>query len=74
MLLGYVKESSHITQQMDFGADVVFGDSEHTYLTMFLTIEPQLVSPEPVVEKVKSVCVSVLVTLLSVCLSVYLSV
>jgi hypothetical protein len=41
--------------QADGGADIALGDSENTYLTLFVTIEPQLAAPETFREKVRSV-------------------
>lgn len=52
VLLGYTQDTGGT--KLDTGFDIGMGSGEHTYLTMFITVEPALVPPEAVREKFDS--------------------
>ena len=50
VLLGYTFEGQHSQRHETTGMEVGMGSPEHTYLTMFITIEPSLAPAEPMVD------------------------
>ena len=50
VLLGYTHDTRNT--KTDIGLEVGMGSGEHTYISLFVTIEPPLTLAEPVKEKV----------------------
>jgi len=55
VLLGYTYDSRGTQADAMMEAAALHG-AENTYLTLFVTIEPQLAAPEPFREKVSNAC------------------
>lgn len=52
VLLGYTHDSRGRGPGGDMEVDIGLGDRGQTYLSMYITIEPLLIPPEPVKERV----------------------